>query len=45
MFDYREADMIGQSVNRLIVPAENTREADALASPSSCAATRRKNRA
>ena len=30
MFGYREADMIGRSVNSLIVPAANTREADAL---------------
>lgn len=30
MFGYREADMIGRPVNTLIVPAENTREAEAL---------------
>jgi PAS domain S-box-containing protein len=30
MFGYREADMIGRSVNSLIVPAANTREADEL---------------
>jgi PAS domain S-box-containing protein len=30
MFGYREADIIGQPINPLIVPAENTQEAEAL---------------
>jgi PAS domain S-box-containing protein len=30
MFGYREADIIGQPINTLIVPAENTQEAEAL---------------